>query len=127
MTLYQFKYYRLWKVLAAKGLILILLASIWPQYGEAPEIKHLDKLLHFLVYTIASFYINQIYHNLLFKKVTIYLFLYSGFIEFLQGLTVTRSAEATDLVANLFGIFLGFYLSKKINILERVDKLIRQV
>lgn len=124
MNKYRYKFFRLWKVLAFKGLILILIASLWPQHGEQFSFKHIDKVLHFSVYTIASFYIHQVFQNQFFKKITIYLFLYSVIIEIFQSLTVTRSAEWADLMANLLGILLGFYLSKKINLLERIDKLI---
>lgn len=124
MSLYQFKFYKLWKVFAAKGLILILIASVWPQNGEMPKIMYLDKVLHLSVYLIASFYIHQVFHNLLFKKITIYLFIYSAFIEVLQGMTDTRTAEAADLIANLSGILLGFYFSKKSKLLINIDKLI---
>lgn len=124
MNKVDLKYFKIWKILGAKGLILILLASVWPQYGDPPEVEHLDKVLHFLVYLIASFYFHQVFDNKKGLKTTIYLFIYSAFIEVLQGLTKTRSAEYLDLVANLTGILVGQLLSTKASVLKKIDKIL---
>lgn len=122
----NFKFYKTWKVLGLIGLVLILIASILPQSGELPNIQHLDKILHLSVYMIASFYFHQLFKNNYFFKVSIYLFLYSGLIELLQGLTESRSAEWQDLVANGIGLIIGYALSRKVKLLIRIDKFIGQ-
>ncbi len=124
MTEINLKYLKIWKVLGAKGLVLILIASLWPQAGEPISIEHLDKYLHFLTYAIASFYFHQILQNNKTIKIISYLFLYSAFIEGLQGMTESRYFEVADLFANLFGIFFGFYISKKIKLIKKIDNLI---
>ena len=82
-----------------------------------PGLPFIDKLIHFFVYFFLSFLLFKGYTQKFSPRLLIVLlFFYGTSIEILQGFTVYRSAEITDLIANFFGISFGIlmykYLSK---------------
>lgn len=107
-------------------MLLILIASLAPQAGEFQGIPNIDKFLHFSVYLIAAFYLQQVGQNRSLAKVVIGVFLYSAAIEVLQGQTADRSAEWLDLLANLAGILCGSFISLKAlpNFLNALDQIL---
>lgn len=119
----EFKKPKLWNFLGVLGLLAIMVASIWPQ-APGPSIPHLDKVLHFSVYTIASFYYFQLMHKSKYKLTFIALFLYSVLIEFLQYSLGGRTAEVYDAIANFIGVSMGIYLNGKLDLIKRIDRLI---
>lgn len=120
-----YKHYKLLKILGFLGVVAIAVASLIPQTPQSSSVPFLDKLLHFSVYSIASFYLNQLYYNRLFKQIVLFLLIYSGIIEILQGLTGYRSPEWADMLANLSGIIFGSLLSKRSNLLYIFDRLLK--
>lgn len=119
----EFKYPMAWNLLGILGLLAIMVASLWPQ-APGPSIPHLDKVLHFSVYTIASFYYFQLMHKSKYKLTFIALFLYSVLIEFLQYSLGGRTAEVYDAIANFIGVSMGLYLNGKLDLIKRIERLI---
>ena len=99
---------------------VLSLLSLMPMDGldlGGPEIPYMDKWVHMGFYFIAmllgSFFLWERYHHRLKKKPSllwmgIALTVYGMIIELLQeGMKLDRSAEWTDLAANVVGISLG--------------------
>ena len=67
-----------------------------------------DKFMHFITYFILSSWFSLIVEkrkSLL--RVCIGLILYGIMIELVQGMTIYRSAEFADAIANSLGVFVG--------------------
>ncbi|MBC77674.1 MAG: hypothetical protein CME64_16835 [Halobacteriovoraceae bacterium] len=103
-------YNRLWWLLGVIGLAIILVFSILPNGGGIVSLNLSDKALHFIAYFFAAFYFKQISHSLL--KVVILLTLYGVFIEGIQYLSVYRSSEWLDILANISGTISGALITK---------------
>ena len=83
-----------------------------------------DKLVHFLFYLGFTFLLalsfkGSLQYNLTFKSqlvIALIAITYSGIIEFLQGyLTIYRSTELGDFIANFVGVIFGLISLKVLN------------
>jgi VanZ family protein len=92
------------------GLILMLIASFYPQAHTTASVEHLDKLLHFATYLIATYYHLWLYPNRNKYLLCFSMLVFGGLIEILQPILSNRTAEWIDLLANLIGIIGAFYL-----------------
>tara|TARA_B100000959_G_scaffold764_1_gene753 strand:- start:1614 stop:1985 length:372 start_codon:yes stop_codon:yes gene_type:complete len=93
-------------------LITILYFSLKPEV-EIPislRIEYIDKLLHIAAYGLATILALLAYKNVNQKVSVILLFGLGFFIEIMQLFVVNRHFELTDLLANLCGIVLSYYL-----------------
>jgi len=85
---------------------------------EIPKIKHLDKVVHFIMYAVFSFiwaesflvqnHFKKRYLQFLFSF--LFAFLYSLLMELLQSFTKYRTADIYDAVANFWGAFFGIFI-----------------
>jgi len=103
------------------SLITFLSLYRFPDYGRLDmEIPHLDKVVHFIFYFVASilacFFIRErSAGNIPFKKAllfsALFLAIFGLIIELLQAyLILDRSGEFLDLTANLTGVLLGLLM-----------------
>lgn len=78
---------------------------------------HIDKLVHFLIFSALSFFLV-----LAFPKIKFYIFIYIILIyavltEILQSkMGFGRSAEFLDILADLFGALFGYFFVRKFDV-----------
>lgn len=75
--------------------------------------KGIDKVVHFLVFAILGFLFSIVFRksNFLFFVI---MFLYALLTEILQGvMSLGRSFEIWDLVADMLGVSVGYWLYHK--------------
>ncbi|WBU88071.1 VanZ family protein [Cellulophaga omnivescoria] len=101
---------------------------------DLPSVKipYIDKLVHFTFYGIATLLgVLSLKEHFTLKKVktvivwylVVVLVGYGIIIEILQDtITVTRSAEFLDFVANTIGVFIGLFIAKQLFLKERILK-----
>lgn len=126
--MYQYYFFKLWKVLGAIGLALILWASINTLVTPNIKVPYLDKILHFNVYLIACYYFCQVFQNKSLKKIIVNIVLFSAFIELLQSFTNERYGEFADLLANFLGASTGAIISNFTpSLLIPIDKILKKL
>lgn len=115
----------------AIGYALILLV-VYLSLSSAPvdlemDFPYQDKVFHALAYFTLMFWFSQIYHDKFQRNMIALVLIFMGvMLEYLQSFDSNRVAEFADLIANVTGVALGFYLSltKAKNCLLKVEKLI---
>jgi VanZ family protein len=71
-----------------------------------------DKVGHALAYFVMMLWFSQIYHDNPRRIVLAVVFIFIGIsIEYLQSFEPNRTAEVADVVANVFGLYLGFRMT----------------
>ncbi|MDX1313981.1 MAG: VanZ family protein [Eudoraea sp.] len=112
--------------LAFFGWIILITVMSLVRFPEDPigglEIPHLDKIVHFTFYFVASilasFYQREVFvKGITFNKILLisllFTWVYGIIIEVLQStLTTARSGELYDVWANCFGGLIGVMLLK---------------
>lgn len=105
-----------WLPLAVYSAVILFL-SLDPEPPPAPEIEGLDKLVHFIAYTIMGALfarallsgIKEAGKRRVIFLVFIVTFIFGLFIEVWQSFIPSRSADSIDAIANgaggLFGAF----------------------
>ena len=97
------------------GWLLIALIVFFSLMPTPPRVMHFnqsDKFEHLIVYTILMLWFTQIYRR------RSHLWLGLGFIvmgvslEILQGVSVYRTFEYSDMLANSTGVMFGLLLAK---------------
>ena len=77
------------------------------------EFEHSDKLAHFLAYLVLMLWFANIYpkrpHHL---RLCIAFFAMGMCLELLQTFSDYRTFSPADIIANGFGVCLGFFLAK---------------
>ena len=107
---FELKHAKYWKILAGLILVSILVASLIPiKKIEIMETPLSDKWLHFLTYSVATFYFLSVFQKWL--QWGLILILFGIIIEFLQQLSGYRYLELLDMVANTIGVGIGVSLS----------------
>lgn len=92
-----------WVALGYVGVAAALALSLWP--GGAPlPISLWDKIQHGAGYALLTLWFTGLYPRNQYLRIGLACFLLGAAIEGLQGLTVTRSMDPEDLVANSVGI-----------------------
>ena len=85
-----------------------------------------DKLFHALAYCTLMAWFAQIYHGRVQRYLIAMVFIVMGCsFEYLQSLDVHRYAEFADIVANVFGVLVGFSLTltEVKNTLVKIERL----
>ena len=84
----------------------------------APQSEQLfifsDKLLHFFSFMILLFLFDKAFDKPISLITLGLLFSYALFLEFIQSLTLTRSAEIYDLMADALGLLVYFIFAPKL-------------
>ena len=113
----------------AIGYALILLV-VYLSLSSAPvdlelDFPYQDKVFHALAYFALMFWFSQIYHDKFQRNMIALVLIFMGvMLEYLQSFDSNRVAEFADLIANVTGVALGFYLALTgaKNILLRIEK-----
>lgn len=79
-----------------------------------------DKLAHFVLYGIATFLGQRVFHDRHLRLFRLRLPLFPALFglftiveETMQGFSPNRSLDELDLIASLVGIWLGYWLAKR--------------
>ncbi len=104
----ELRYRSFWLAVGWLAVVLVVTLSLAPA-PDMPDIPHLDKLQHGLVYFILAAWFGQLYPGR--WQPALGLLLLGGGIEFLQGMTGYRDMSLGDLGANTVGVVLGSLLS----------------
>lgn len=111
--------------------IIILILTLLPGDSLKPvlvlPVSYIDKIAHFFVFMVLTIFlfsdikrnINNISNVNAFLLVFLINIFYGIFIELLQTLiTINRSAELFDVIADALGIVAGVFLQIKFKILK---------
>jgi VanZ family protein len=99
-----------WAAVGYAGVVLALVLSLWP--GGVPLPVHIwDKIQHGTGYALLTLWFTGLYPRDRYLRIGLACFLLGAAIEALQGLTPTRSMDASDLVANSIGIAAALVLA----------------
>ncbi len=102
------RFTRRWLAAGWLMVALVFAASLMPG-PPALAVAHGDKLQHVGAYFVLTFWFAQIYRPRVSRMRTVAALIAMGIaIELLQGLTVWRSADLLDVVANACGVGLGW-------------------
>ena len=101
---------RLIKILMWLWLLTILYLSLKPQVEIPFSFEYIDKLLHIAAYGLATILMLLAYPHANQKINAILLFSYGFSIEVAQLFSENRYFEVADILANLCGIVLSYYL-----------------
>ena len=102
--------------------LLIFIQSSYPSIKRAPELPHLDKVLHFVAYALLgalflrAFKTSRIKNNVRFILILSVLlsFLYGISDEIHQHFIPYRSADLMDVLADMLGGLTGVYIYQAI-------------
>ena len=108
------RYFNLWLSL---GWIMVVLLSYFSLVPNPPEfnieLKHFDKVRHFIAYFILMFWFSQLYKTVNVRIFYILFFILLGVVlEILQGLGGVRYFEYYDMLANTLGVVFAWIITK---------------
>lgn len=86
---------------------LVTYSSLSQVSSVTPDIEHLDKLYHFIIYgifTILAFGISK--SKTFFYMICVGITTYGGLMEICQSLVPNRSMSIYDLISNTTGVIL---------------------
>ena len=95
------------------------LATINSSVGSAIEIPHKDKIVHFIFYFMFVFLWTISFNSSPYKTKTgivilIIAIVYGILMEIFQGLlTINRTPDSNDVIANSTGAIVGWFVAKK--------------
>lgn len=109
---------RQWLVIAIAYTIFVFFASLLPIKGDVgPQLLHKDKIVHVAIYIIFTivwfaYFYNSSKKNNYIKAIALS-FCTGVLVEFLQEtLTLSRSADIYDIIANCLGIIIAILCIK---------------
>ena len=101
-------------------LLIVIISAIafLPNYDKLPEVVSISGVInHFVAFFVLAFFLDNAYQPTI-KKALILLFAYGFFIEFVQYFLPNRCFELLDLVVDISGV-LVFYFLKGFTFLSR--------
>lgn len=115
---------RLWLTVWIFGMSLGLFLSLMLTTPRQEVIPHLDKLIHGSAYAMLAIFAICIFEqNSARYKAIIWLIVFGGLIELVQGYLPTgRSMEFADFIANTLGIGLGVFIARRWNVLLFIER-----
>ena len=100
-----------WRIIFLLSLMIVMTLALIPMGGSG-GFSGQDKLGHLIIF--ASLFLIGVrafpFQSYPWLPVSVGLFLYGVLMEYLQGKTGYRSMEAWDLVADVLGLILGYFL-----------------
>ncbi|HHO59518.1 MAG TPA: hypothetical protein ENJ64_04695 [Thiotrichales bacterium] len=103
----------LWLAIGYALVLLVVYLSLTSTPIEGPDIPYQDKFFHALAYFTLMAWFAQIYHDHFQRNMIAFIFIFMGLLmEYMQSFDPNRSAEMADMVANAFGVGLGFLLAQ---------------
>ena len=111
--MYPLRFNKLWLTLGWFLVAVVIFLSLWPKAPRPLEFEQSDKLAHCIAYMVLMLWFANIYpqkpHHLRLSAT----FLVMGVgLELLQTFSEYRTFSFGDIIANGFGVFLGFFLAK---------------
>jgi VanZ family protein len=106
----NYLYPGLWRAVGFVMLGIAVAAFLVPVPSSIPVFSFEDKVAHFLIYSVLTCWFLQIYPRQ--GRILFSLVLMGILIEGLQSMTSYRSAEITDVLANMFGVSGGWLLAR---------------
>jgi len=108
------RYFKLWVSIGYLMVLAVLYLSLAPAPPEISiEFEYIDKLEHFLAYFILMFWFAQLYKTSRVRLFYVFFFVVMGItLEILQGLGGIRFFEYSDMLANSFGVFIAYFITK---------------
>lgn len=108
------RYFNLWLGI---GWIMVFLLSYFSLVPNPPEfnveLKHFDKVRHFIAYFILMFWFSQLYKTSNARLFYVVFFTLLGVVlEILQGLCGVRYFEYNDMLANTLGIMVAWVITR---------------
>jgi len=97
------RWFRLWRTIGWLLVAATAVASLMPA-AELPETHVSDKMEHALTYGVLTLWFTGVYQDRANAAIGVALFAFGALLECLQALTLTRSPEIADLIANTAGI-----------------------
>jgi VanZ family protein len=105
------RYARLWWALGAVMLAGILIVALWPLEEQPQALPHSDKFLHAIAFAFLFVWFGALADAGRHWQVFIGLLGYGLCMELLQSFTPYRLMSAGDLLADVFGLGVGWLLS----------------
>ena len=101
------------KVLLFLLLGIIAYIAFLPNYEKLPEFVSISGVInHFMAFLVLSFLLDNGF-EINKKKAFLFLFIYGFFIEFVQYFLPNRAFELLDLLVDMSGVFVFYFLLKK--------------
>lgn len=118
----------LWLAIGYAMVILVFFLSLSSDPVKIDvELPYADKMSHASAYFVLMLWFSQIYHGRFQRNMIACLFILMGIsIEYFQSFDPNRTAEFFDIVANVFGLALAFWLAlgSSKNLLLRFERFI---
>jgi VanZ family protein len=111
--MHPFRFSKLWLTLGWLLVAAVIFLSLWPKPPQPLEFEQSDKLAHCIAYMVLMLWFANIYrqrpHHL---RLSATFFVMGVGLELLQTFSEYRTFSYGDIIANGFGVFLGFFLAK---------------
>lgn len=104
------RYYKVWWLLSTLAIVSSTYLALMPSPPGSLDVSYGDKVQHVVGFFMLYCWFMQLLQRALHRRLVISLLLYGVLIEVLQGLTGYRAMEAADVLADLSGILLGWWL-----------------
>jgi len=102
---------RLWQAVGALLIITVIYLSLTPSPIEIP-VEHGDKYGHLLAYATLMFWFAQLHSDTKARLAWAIAFIAMGVaLEFIQRLTDYRTFEVNDMVADAYGVLIGWIVA----------------
>ncbi len=103
-----------WRLLAWLGVVVVMMLSLMTiNVPEALDFWNADKLVHMSMYGSLMLCFSRGYARRHWLAIAIALGVLGATVEFLQGLTPTRTPSVFDEIANLSGILIMLLLIRR--------------
>ena len=113
---------KVFKILFFLSIVVVLIITQTPNIKIEQKIDNQDKIHHFITFFILFIQGFLAYKKLF--KIALFLFLYGIIIELLQAfLPFNRTADREDILANMLGIGLAYFVIRLIMLKSQAKKL----
>ena len=111
--MHPLRFSKLWLILGWFLVATVIFLSLWPQPPRPPEFEQSDKLAHCIGYMVLMLWFANIYpQRPCHLRLSATFFVMGVGLELLQTFSEYRTFSYGDIIANGFGVFLGFFLAK---------------
>ena len=111
--MHPLRFSKLWLTLGWFLVAAVIFLSLWPKPPRPLGFEQSDKLAHCIAYMVLMLWFANIYPQRLQHLRLCATFFAMGIgLELLQIFSEYRTFSNWDIIANGFGVFLGFFLAK---------------
>ena len=111
--MHPLRFSKLWVTLGWLLVAAVIFLSLWPKPPQPLEFEQSDKLAHCIAYLVLMLWFANIYPQRPQHLRLCAIFFVMGIgLELLQAFSTYRTSSYGDIIANGFGVFLGFFLAK---------------